>query len=412
MDTEFFREWFSRNPLTHFFMILSALVVLIFIICALATGGNTLIDMFVDQPGDYFSDYFYSVATSYPDPYSVERVIYPPLVITGYALMRQYVMPFVDESGTQDLMYDIRDSQAGMMSYVFLLLSIAFVLLRLILHMSSTREAKILAFLVLFSDPFIHVVERGNVMILVMVLCLAFLLTYSSENRYVRYLSYVILGCAVGIKIYPVFLCVLYLRDGRYRHLLECLVVVCVLFFLPFVFTDGNPAMLLDNIHNHLGDPDGNSGVLFASTVVNVLSDCLSAEVLTVLGYLVTILMFALMLIPIVYDKGLKGWECVTLAVCMMMYGPGVAAWEYMTLLVAIPAIFMLKEERELSLYTMVIAVTLIFVLAPIPMFWDATGDIRAMKQFVLFAPLVCVLVKSYMRMRKNRESERIPESD
>ena len=405
MDADLIKQWFNRSPLTNFFILLATLTVAIFIVSALVSGGSAVIDMFVDQPGDYFSDYFYSVATSSPDPYTVERIIYPPLVTVGYSVIRHYVMPFVDESGTQDLMYDIRDSQAGMMSYMFVTLITVVLLLLLIQHISVTREAKILTVLFLFSYPFIHVIERGNVMLLVMVLCLAFLMTYSSENRYVRYLSYIALGCAVGIKIYPIFLCVLYLKDGRYRHMVECVAVSVILFLVPFVFTDGNPMILLDNIHNHLGDPDGNSGVLFASTVVNVLSDYLSDGLLTVLGYLLTVVMFALMVVPIVFDKGIKGWECVMLAVCMMMYGPGVAAWEYMTLLIAIPVIFLLKGERELTLYTAIIAVTLIIVLAPIPMFWDITGDIRAMKQFVMFVPLLCVLVKSYMRMNAARKA-------
>ena len=399
-------DWFNRKPVVNAFILASALFLLIFAVSAIATGGNTVMDMFVGEPDMYFSDYFYSVATSTPKPYTEEHIIYPPLVTCIYASLKHFIMPFVDEVPGQDLMFSIRDSEAGMISYMFLVIIGVVAAMLLMERYGKSTEAKVLFLMFLFSYPFIHTVERGNNMLFLLLLCMIFLLTYNSERRALRYVSYVALGFAVGVKIYPIFLTVLYLRERDYRGMLGGLMVVTLLFFVPFLFTDGDPMILLDNIRRHILGEDGQGGISFANTVVNVLSG-LSSDVRAMLGYVLMVVMIVLMVIPIIWDGEMRDWEAVTLVICMMMYGPGVAAWEYMTLIVAIPSMYLLRDQKELNPIVLAILLSFVLVLAPFPAVDGITGDIRAFKQFVLVVPMFLLVATCIHRMIRNRSCQK-----
>lgn len=70
-----------------------------------------------------------------------------------------------------------------------------------------------------------------------------FLMFYNSENKKMRYLAYIFLGIATAIKIYQGLFGLLVLRrDLEQRDLkdtLICVAICALIFFLPFLLTDG-----------------------------------------------------------------------------------------------------------------------------------------------------------------------------
>ena len=62
----------------------------------------------------------------------------------------------------------------------------------------------------------LFMIDRANVLCLVVALSALFVAGYRSENALIRHLSYVCLGLAAAIKLYPVVLGLLVLREKKW----------------------------------------------------------------------------------------------------------------------------------------------------------------------------------------------------
>lgn len=183
---------------------------------------------------DWFMDFFNTMSDSeYPGLYREYHILYAPIVVIPLNLLYHLIPSYELLHGRE-----IRDTQVGMICFLFVMI-IAFVaLIALIYREKKGTSLEKICFIVgmLFSVGMISVVDRGNVIIYAVLFSSAFLALYKSEKWYVREISYVCLALAVCIKIYPVFLGVLILRNRQWSGAIRTVVYWLVLFVTPFLY--------------------------------------------------------------------------------------------------------------------------------------------------------------------------------
>lgn len=96
----------------------------------------------------------------------------------------------------------------------------------------------------LASMPVVFNVERGNPVGIAAACCGLFLSGYRSERKGVRIAAALALSVAACLKISPVLLGALYLRERDWRSILWCVVFSSVLFFVPWLFVQDSFAAI------------------------------------------------------------------------------------------------------------------------------------------------------------------------
>ena len=135
-------------------------------------------------------------------------------------------------------------------------------------------STSLFAFFTLFSFPMIYLIERGNIIVLVLPLLLYFVNEYDSDVKYKRHLAYICLAISVAIKIYPVFFGLLLLKKKKnFKNILLCIFYGAVFFFVPFIFVGGF-SQLGVLIHNILYTSSmfGSKGFGFKVSISNTFS--------------------------------------------------------------------------------------------------------------------------------------------
>jgi len=364
-----YRKEYDRNPVFTLFITILIVFFTLFAAATLITGGNTFYNI-LNSPGAHiFLDHFDSILYSSDQPYEKYGVIYPPLATVFYAVLGHFVIPFVDVPAGTDLTAElIRNSQAGILSFVVITL-IAFyalyVLYSRFMKDADVRKELLFLFAVLLAYPFIYAIERGNSIILVLVFCLIFLMEYRSENRLIRYASYIALGVTAGFKLYTAILGLLILRDRRYREMGICVLIVAALVFIPFIFTDGSPMVLFDTIFGYAPTSVGTTN--FSQMVHNIFGTGLgfSDTAVSAIGYAVIGAFTLLSFLVILFDKEMKFWKIVALISCNLILGPSVGV-PYQVVYMLLPILYFLASEknmtRENAFYTICFAMTLVLI--------------------------------------------------
>ena len=214
---------------------------------------------------------------------------------------------------------------------------------------------------------------------------MAFVLGYDSENKWIRYGSYIALGCATGVKIFPALLAILILRKKEWKEFLICFVVVTALLLAPFVFTDGNIGMLLTTIMSYSSTVAASNGVLNFSDISSYLG------LPGIAGTAVSLGVTALCIITVLFRKDVPLWKllgmlCSALALCFSIGS------EYLLVYMIIPLLFFLRDEHEptgLNLFY-VILLAVIFMLMPAfgPTDYRMIGTIKAVAALVFMITL------------------------
>lgn len=204
------------------------------IVTIFSTNGQALSSILFYNSDDFFMDFFNPMSDSdYPGLYKEYRILYTPLVNIPLNLMLHLIpqYEYLDAFG-------LRSTQVGMLCFclAFIPVSIAFAVL-LYKEKKGTPVEKVLFVVAMYlSVGMISVFDRGNVIIYAIFFSSAFLAFYRSEKWWVREISYVCLALAVCIKIYPVFLGILILRDKQWTGALRTMIYGLVLLIMPFLY--------------------------------------------------------------------------------------------------------------------------------------------------------------------------------
>ena len=366
MKARYLRHY-RESPLLVLFLTLMG-VSLLTTICLSAVSRDYFLAVLGKMSQHVFMDYFWSVSDSMNNPYSELHVIYPPLAVCIYALIGHYTLPFVD-GGYGDPYLDMYNSQVPMMVFALLMCIGLFLLMTLVKHLISdiTDEKKsiLFVFLVLLSFPVVIALQNGNSIIYMAFFVMLFLLGYDSENKWIRYASYISLGIVTGFKLMPAILGLLILRDRKYKEFILCVIIVAVISMAPVVFTDGTIPMLIHNIVTIPSDLGGS--VNNFSKIFYQLSEFTGMDWIKTVGTVLTVCVIVLILLVLTLDRRMKLWKIMTLTACLFVLGPGVGT-PYLYIYLIPATVFMLRSEKEATRENLMYIILLALPLLLVPM--------------------------------------------
>ena len=225
-------------------VILSFFIVMLFVV-GILTHGEAMRSILFSDRNDTFMDFYHSVRAGTGSYQS--NNIYPPLIVNFYNFLAKFI-PLNDLSTA----FNIRGSQMGRMLYlVYTSIVIIFLVKQIYSFKKGTKfEKAFFTLLTFFTLPFMFALERGNSILPTLLFVLIFIRFYTSTTKWLRIGSYIALGIATGIKIAPAILILLILRKKDYLKTLQAGIVICLIFIIPFLFTDGNVFILANNLNN------------------------------------------------------------------------------------------------------------------------------------------------------------------
>ena len=246
------------------------LLALVAVIAGIVTKGETVKNVLFNHD-DVFMDFFNSVNNcgfAY-DAYDEFGVIYPPLVVLFY---KATSLLFPAKLAAQE----IKASSLGMIIFTIYTVACVMLLIKCIkkYKIGNGLDKFLFAVSMFLSVPMIFLLERGNILILVISLLFVFLYGYDSEKASTRHLAYICLAIAVSIKLYPVVFGLLLLRKKKnFKNIAWCVFYGIIFFFVPFIFIGGFSQLfvLIKNIL-YTSSMFGNKGYGFKVNITNTFA--------------------------------------------------------------------------------------------------------------------------------------------
>lgn len=186
-------------------------------------------------------DYFNMLATK--NSYTSDAN-YPAICFVFWKIMRRFI-PAYDLAGLNDG-FDYRENmvaQLGFIITVFVCIVIMAISVKIKIKGSDTANILLTVSLVL-SGPMLFLLERGNILLIVISLTMLFCALYDHDNKYLRFISYISLAVAAAIKIYPAVFGLLLIKRRRYKDAAVLAAIGFAVFILPFFAFDGFSSLL------------------------------------------------------------------------------------------------------------------------------------------------------------------------
>lgn len=269
---------------------------------------------------------------------------------------------------------EVRETSLGMIIFVCFTI-VSYILFAKLIYKyknGSFANKSLFAFFTLFSFPMIYLIERGNIIVLVLPLLLYFVNEYDSDVKYKRHLAYICLAISVAIKIYPVFFGLLLLKKKKnFKNILLCIFYGAVFFFVPFIFVGGF-SQLGVLIHNILYTSSmfGSKGFGFKVSISNTFS--LFGHVFNhvrlfeTAGTMFLIITVLAGLFLILFNKWNEDWKIYAVISLIIILVPGFS-YIYSVAYMIIPLLFFLnkKEIKWIDyIYSLLFIAQFIFLVA------------------------------------------------
>lgn len=349
-----YKEFLEGRSIDARFIRIFTVFLAVFMICGILTRGSCIRSALFVDTHDVFMDFFNSVMYSADYPYHKYHVIYPPLITVFYSIIGFFTIfslsPYFDSNSNMiegNIAFQLRNSQQGLLFFFIISVILFFIIYELNARLisSKVKHPRGISLLIVCSFPLIYALERGNSILFLIPLVTLFLLWYDSDDKNRRYASFIVIGLAVSIKIYVVLFLLLFVHRRRIKDLVLCLVPILVLYFIPFLFTDGNA---YNWFINSFGYTSSNTTISFINirTMCNALAWILPDALCDGLYYLLLVVLYALSLVTILFAREVKTWKLFTLISCVICLGFGTGTtyyWVFFT----ICFIFFIREEKE-----------------------------------------------------------------
>lgn len=331
------------------------------------SNGVTVSNLLFNKD-DVFMDFFNSVVDCSGDAYGESGVIYPPLVVLFYKFCSMFFN--IDSMKASE----VRETSLGMIIFVCFTI-VSYILFAKLIYKyknGSFANKSLFAFFTLFSFPMIYLIERGNIIVLVLPLLLYYVNEYDSDVKYKRHLAYICLAISVAIKIYPVFFGLLLLKKKKnFKNILLCIFYGAVFFFVPFIFVGGF-SQLGVLIHNILYTSSmfGSKGFGFKVSISNTFS--LFGHVFNhvrlfeTAGTMFLIITVLAGLFLILFNKWNEDWKIYAVISLIIILVPGFS-YIYSVAYMIIPLLFFLnkKEIKWIDyIYSLLFIAQFIFLVA------------------------------------------------
>lgn len=221
---------------SQFFSVAVLFAVLLYWIFNLFTRSAYIDTYFVTDHHDTAMDYFNMLEyLNHSDPW-YNNANYPAMVFLFFKAMH-HMLPIADMG---DGFY-LRENMIAQLGYILFIVICLVVIWETIRYMTKDKgwSGVLFAIAIVISGPMLFLLERGNMLIAVLVFSLLFLAFYDDDRKGMRILAYVSLSFAAAIKIYPAVLGLLVLSKKRYKETILLLIMGTVFFLAPFFVFDG-----------------------------------------------------------------------------------------------------------------------------------------------------------------------------
>lgn len=341
------------------------------------SNGNAIYDMLIPNMNNHYWDLITSIFHNYAGMPYEEGVIYPP----GANIICLLLSKMFSLESYMDGINAMRDSQIGMLVIMWFLLSTVTLFISLICYQfQGTRAEKLcLVLTILLSAPYVREISKAN-LVMVSVICVyVFILFKDHESVFMRVLAFVALSAAVALKIYPVFLGILLLREKSAKKIWGCIGCGIVVFFVPFFVFGGlhGVVLMLQNIFNttSIFNDSGLGFKIDITNTINIVGDLFHyggniRRVGTCFNYIFLILGFVMSLF--VQEE----WKAVTLLSLLTLSYPTFSG-SY-GILIMVPALIMFLNTKP-GITHENMAYILLFVLLFAPMFFGGQNILPAL---------------------------------
>ena len=200
------------------------------------TRGKFIDSYFVTDHSNSGMDYFNMLSNiTHGNPYYAEAN-YPALNFVLFRLAFRFSSFWIKE--TQINGFSLRENMTAQLPFLILMFICVLMIWELLKWASGENylESCLFATSMVFSGPMLFLYERGNILIITLILLLVFLILYDSSSRKLRILSYVCLAFAAAMKLYPAAFGLLVLRKKRYKETVLLVVMGVAALVIPFFF--------------------------------------------------------------------------------------------------------------------------------------------------------------------------------
>lgn len=232
-----------KKKLNVIFISLLLISALVFIIQAAIWGASEpyvfAFPLFRDIREVPFADYWHvNFIVHDNSPYYGDMSSYPPLVL----VFAHFFAMFADYSKGYETVYLTGGTGAVVSLYLFFLI-FAFLYAMLLFRIFEKKGFSLplqIALVVasFFTMGLVYNFERGNFILYALLPGLFFFGYYDSKNPVLRELSFVALGIATGIKLYPALFALILLNKREFFPFMRCVAYSLLALFVPYFFLD------------------------------------------------------------------------------------------------------------------------------------------------------------------------------
>ena len=253
IDKDFIHSFTEKSTIQKiFFCGIMTVLVFLFFKGFVSDPRGMQLNVFFGGMNDMFADFFNVLRyISEKDPYFNEINGYGEKAYLPLSYLILYPFSRLESYSTISL-YQAWFSRMSTISVVLFLVFSLGVLFASLSSLYGNNKYKFwILFLLLFSGISLFSIERANLIIFTSGCIVVFIASYRSDNKVYKYIGLVFLCIAATLKVYPILLGILLLKDKDYRSIIFCAIVTFLLVFVPFKFFEhgySNFYQLLNNV--------------------------------------------------------------------------------------------------------------------------------------------------------------------
>lgn len=404
----------------------AGMLCIVALLCCFAFSRGAVISRyFYQDTSDTGMDFFHSIEyTRGRRPYEQYGTLYPPLANLFFYVI--YLMvpsnvaqhwgnTFSESLNLRNTAADLRLDQAPLMAYFFFLMVCVIFLYAMIDYALRDERrgcAKWAAAAMILSYGSLYAVERGNIVLLCVALCLVFVLFYRSESKMLKEIALLSLAVSAGLKLYPALLGVLLIKEKDWKAATRCVIYgVCSVILPMFAFEGLSALQIWLGQTVKFSNKDANNwrgtGVdRIVNNAVRLIGMAFSVTIpeasVKGLGLIVCALLCGCALLM---KKDWKSITALTLAMLLVQ-----SQGNYVLCLLLVPLVMFFREEKRLTRGNIVPFVALTLLTVNVPLFYeygvtDPRNDLTQLMLVVLSVWCVCTGVRD--GIARSRPSER-----
>ena len=355
----------------------------------------TVLGMLLGDGNVYRSFGWYDIGDSYMDFYNPMYTMHSGTIplydfynknTGGYPPIARFLLWLLGNPIPQSALQKdaLVSRQQSMLLIAFGTILLVFLTYAAIRDEKHTGNHRIVLF-VLFSSPMVFGIERGNIILVSIVLSLFFVLAAESTSKLKRDTAYAALSLSAGIKIYPAIYGLLLVAKRKWKETFNLVCWGLSVFLLPFLFTGGFQSFLkcMQSLGTFVSS-NKTSGCYWLVNYGNVLTEisenfgvpALPSRVVTI-----SLLVLVVLLIVCVFVQKSYWKQNLALTLVLVLL-PGANSY-YVAAFYSIPLLLAFREESEdRSVLSRLLVLCLCLALAPLQFLCGTYGLTQANIQF------------------------------